>query len=347
MIFVAARSAGGEESYDSAATHSCRRNSERARAEPARVGESIIMERGMKQLPVRCAGIALAAAAALAAPAASAATVFSFTSQAGDSVGLGESKVYTEADSTISLSGDSRHIIVRVEDGSDNWYVSLGAPVDQKFEVRRFLDAENPTRRTGRAPYVYLANNGRRCDDAWGEIRIQQFETDADDNITALEATVLQHCDSATAPVLAAVIRHNVEPLSLKLDGDPGDFVGEGIDKTYYGDTTLFQLWGDAQGAGYTASGSRDRWSAELYPPVGQALHVGTYAIAETADASHAGFRFERPTRRCPQISGGTLELKAVEFDPATGAMTGLHAEFVQRCDGSSEALRGTIRYQA
>lgn len=289
----------------------------------------------------------LAAACVAAAPSAIAATVFSYTSQPGDPVGLGESQVYTEADAALELSGDSRHLILRVDRGSDSWYVSLGAPLEQKFEVRRFYDAENPTRRTGRAPYVYLGNNGRRCDEAWGEIHVQQFRTDEADRIVAFEATVLQRCGAAAAPVLAAVIRHNVEPLSLRLQADPGDYVGQGIDKAYAGDTSVFQLWGSRDYASYSASGQHDRWSAQLLPPTGATLQVGSYPIAETPDATHAGFRFERPERRCPQISGGRLEIKSVRFDPDSGEMTGLHAEFVQHCQGASEALRGTLRYQA
>jgi len=295
----------------------------------------------------RSGALVIAAACVAAAPAATAATVFSYTSQPGDPVGLGESQVYTEADATLSFSGDSRHAVLRVERGSDSWYVSLGAPLEQKFEVRRFYDAESPTRRTGRAPYVHLDNNGRRCSELWGEIHVQQLRTDEEDRIVAFEATVLQRCGAASAPVLAAVIRHNVEPLSLRLQADPGDYVGQGIDEAYAGDTSVFQLWGNREGARYSASGQHEFWNAELLPPTGAALQVGIYPIAETPDATHAGFRFERPERRCPQISGGQLEIKSVRFDPASGEMTGLHAEFVQHCEGASDALRGTLRYQA
>lgn len=299
------------------------------------------------RLSNRYAGIALALGGVLAAPTALAGTVFSFVSLPGDPIGLGESKTYTDADATLSVSGDSRHAIVRVERGDDNWYISLGAPPEQAFQVRRYADAENPTRRTGRAPYVYLSTNGRRCNDAWGEIRIRQFATDASDRIAALEAAVLQHCEAADAPVLAGVIRYNTAPLSLALDSDAGDYVGQGLRKDYYGDTSVFQLWGSAQGLAYTASGQRDRWSAELLPPLGQALRVGTFPIAEAADATRAGFRFENPSRRCPRISSGSVQIHSVQFDPGDGSVKALHAQFVQRCDGSSEELRGTIRYQA
>lgn len=302
------------------------------------------MEREMIKCLTTCMTVVLTM---FAAPATLASTVFSVAGEPGEPIGLGETKTYTDADSELSISGDSRHVIVRVDRDSDSWYVSLGAPNEQKFEARRFLDAENPTRRTGRAPYVYLSSNGRRCDDAWGEINIRQFRTDAADNLVAFEAAIVQRCNAADAPVLAAVIRHNTQPLSLRLDGDAGDYVGQGIAKTYYGDTSLFQLWGNNQALGFIASGQRDRWSAEIYPPSGQTLAVGLYPIAETSDATHAGFRFERPTRRCASISGGSLEVKSIEFDPVDGGVKALHAEFVQRCDGASEALRGTIRYQA
>ncbi|NUO76397.1 MAG: hypothetical protein HOQ32_10315 [Lysobacter sp.] len=291
-----------------------------------------------------CFAAALAFASVVAAPA-QAATLFSTTSQPGDPVGLGQSAVYTDADASLTLDADARSIRLMVSRDDDSWYVSLGAPRDRKFEVGRYYDAENPTRRTGRAPYVYLANNGRRCDDAWGEIHIQQLELDADERVVALEATVLQHCNSADAPVLAAVIRHNVEPLSLKIDSDPGDVVGEGLQKSYYGDTSVFELWGGGQSAMFNAHGQRDYWRASLFAPYGQTLQVGTYAIGDTAPAGSAVFVFERPSRPCMRVSSGTLRIEAVEYDP-DGVITGLHAQFEQHCDGAAEALRGTIRYR-
>ncbi len=291
--------------------------------------------------------LVLAVAALMASPLASAATVFSVSSQPGDPVGLGESRVYTDADATLSIEGGERNLILRAEQGVDQWYLSLGAPVEQVFQPRRFAEAEHPTRRSGRAPYLFVSRNGQHCDPLWGEIQVRQFRTDAQGRIEAVEAAVVQRCHRADAPLLAAVIRHNTQPLSLRVDSQAGDYVGEGLQRTYYGDTSLFQLWGDRQALGYTASGRRDRWSAELYAPTGQALAVGRYAIAETPDAQHAGFRFERPERRCPAITGGSVEIKAIGFDPDTGAVQSLHAEFVQYCQGATQALRGTLRYQA
>lgn len=293
----------------------------------------------------RCTATALAFAALFAASA-QAETVFSTTSQPGDPVGDGQSAVYTDADSSITVDASAHSIRVMVSRGDDYWYVSMAPPPQRRFEVGRYYDAENPTRRTGRAPYVYLSNNGRRCDDAWGEIRIQQLELDANDQVVALEATVLQRCDSATAPVLAAVIRHNVPPLSLRVDSDPGDYVGQGLQKSYFGDTSTFQLWGGAQWMDLTVSGQRDVWRASLFAPDGGALQTGTWAIGDSAPAGGPRFAFERPTRPCPRVSGGTLQIKALEFDPVDGQMTAIHAEFEQRCDGASEALRGTLRYR-
>lgn len=299
----------------------------------------------MTKFHTQAIAAALAFAGFLAAPA-QAATVFSTYSQPGDPIGEGQSAVYTDSDSTLSLDADARSIRLSVSRGDDSWYVSLGAPRERKFEVGRYYDAENPTRRTGRAPYVYLASNGRRCDDAWGEIHIQQLQLDADERVVALEATVLQHCDSASAPVLAAVIRHNVAPLSLKIDSDPGDVVGEGLQKSYYGDTSVFELWGGGQSAMLNVHGQRDYWRASLFAPYGQILQVGTYPIGDAAPAGSAVFVFERPSRPCMRVSSGTLQILAVEYDP-DGVITALHADFVQHCDGAAEAVRGTIRYRA
>ncbi|RDZ28908.1 hypothetical protein [Lysobacter silvisoli] len=290
----------------------------------------------------RCTAIALAFAG-LFAVSAQAETVFSTTSQDGDPVGLGQSAVFTDTDSAMTFEGDAHSIRMTVARDDDHWYVSLGAPTQRRFEVGRYYHAEHPTLRTGRAPFVYMANTGRRCNDLWGEIHIQQVEYDRQGRIAALEATVLQRCDNATAPVLAAVIRHNVAPYSLKFVSGGDDPVGLGQQKTYLGDTSTFALNGDTGYMHLTVSGQRDVWRIDLMPSPGTAIQPGTWPIGTTTGPM---FMFDRPTGgRCSWISGGQVEVKGVRYDSLDGRMTGIHLEFQQFCDGADKPLTGTVRY--
>ncbi|KRD40120.1 MULTISPECIES: hypothetical protein [unclassified Lysobacter] len=290
----------------------------------------------------RCTTAALAFAGLFAASA-HADTVFAVHSQAGDPVGAGQSAVYTDADSTMTMEADAHSIRLTVARGDDHWYVSVGAPTQRKFELGRYYDAEHPTLRTGRAPYVYMANGGRRCDDLWGEIHIQQLELDRQGRVAALEATVLQRCGSASAPVLAAVIRHNVAPYSVKLDSGGDDPVGQGLQKSYFGDTSTFHLLGESNYMDFTVSGQRDVWRAKLRPPVGGVLQPGTWPIGTDTSAL---FVFDRPSQgRCSWISGGQVEVKGVRYDPLNGRLIGIHVDFEQFCDGADKPLRGSIRY--
>lgn len=292
----------------------------------------------------RCTAIALAFAGLFAASA-QAETVFSTTSQPGDPVGDGQSAVYTDADSSMTFDADAQSIRLSVSRGDDHWYVSLGAPPERKFEVGRYYNAEHPTLRTGRAPFVYMANAGRRCDDLWGELHIQQIEYDRQGRVAALEATVLQRCESDSAPVLAAVIRHNVAQYSLKYVSGGDDPVGLGQQKSYFNDTTVFGLNGEPTYMSMNVSGQRDLWRIKLRPPAGGVIRPATWPIGTETSAM---FTFDRPNNtgtRCGWISGGQVQVKGVRYDPLDGRMTGIHLDFEQFCDGADKPLTGTLRY--
>ncbi|MEI2430514.1 hypothetical protein RDV84_16350 [Lysobacter yananisis] len=299
----------------------------------------------MTRLSTMCGALALAIAGLAAAPSALAETSYSFASEAGDYIGQGQSKTYTGADSTIAVSGNAQALQMSVNRGNDNWRIELSAPRGQRLQPGRYYFAERSAFRTGRSPGIDIGGNGRGCGSTWGSVYIQQIEFGANDAVTALEATGLQRCELENAPLLTAKLRYNVQPLSLALDSDAGDYIGRGLRKDYAGDTSTFAVSGNAGYLIYNVSGQRDSWSAILRPPTGQTLGVGTYPISRFGDANSVGFDFAGNGRGCNRVAG-SIAIKAVEVDPVSRMVTGLSADFEQRCEAGSTALRGSIRYK-
>ncbi|SDY28133.1 hypothetical protein SAMN04487939_101617 [Lysobacter sp. yr284] len=299
----------------------------------------------MTRLSTMCGALALAIAGLAAAPSALAETSYSFASETGDYIGQGQSRTYTGADANIAVSGNAQALQMSVSRGSDNWRIELSAPRGQRLQPGRYYFAERSAFRTGRSPGIDIDGNGRGCGNAWGSVYIQQIEFGADDAVTALEATGLQRCERENAPLLTAKLRYNAPPLSLALDSDAGDYIGRGLRKDYAGDTSTFAVSGNDGYLIYSVSGQRDSWSAILRPPTGQTLGVGTYPISRFGDANSFGFDFAGNGRGCNRVAG-SIAIKAVEVDPLTRLVTGLSADFEQRCEAGSTALRGSLRYK-
>lgn len=288
--------------------------------------------------------VAAAVVLAMASSGAMAQSVYSFKSANGDYIGQGQSKVYTDGDSRFTVSGSPQSLTVAVSNADDWWYLTFAAPRGETLKPGRYYNVERASFRTGRSAGLDVSGNGRGCNDVWGSLFVRQFELDPAGGIARLEASFVQRCGSASAPVLAGTVRHQVEPLYLSLSSGAGDYVGQGVRRTYYGDTSTFVLTGDASRFSYGASGQRDDWMARIAAPTGQRLAKGRYATARFADTQRAGLDFSGNGRGC-NASSGELDVRALETDPVSGAVTSLYATFVQYCDASTVPLKGTIRY--
>lgn len=300
----------------------------------------------MTQLSTMCRALALAVAGLAAAPAvqAQAETSYSFVSQPGDYIGQGQTRSYTSPGAQISVNGNGQDLTLNVSAGNEWWYAQIAAPRGQTFQPGRYYSAERASFRTGRSPGVDVSGTGRGCNETWGSVYIQQIEYAANGSIAALDATALQRCGE-NAPLLTAQLRYNAKPLSLSLNSDVGDYIGGGKRKDYAGDTSTFAVSGTDSYLTYTASGQRDSWMAILRPPSGQTLQPGTYPITRFGDGGTFGFDFFGNGRGCNRVSG-SITVKAVDVDPASRLVTGLSADFEQRCEAGATALRGSIRYK-
>jgi hypothetical protein len=249
----------------------------------------------------------------------------------------------TPANSTFSVTGDRENFNLVVAGDGDFYSVEIAAPRGEELRRGSFAAAERVAFRTGRAPGVDVSGNGRGCNETWGSFIIRQVEFNELGIVSKFDATITQKCDSSAAPALTVTVLYNAEPWQFTLTSTAGDYVGQGVKRTYLGNTSDFVLNGTTQYLTYGVSGLRDDWLAVITPPNGQQLAVGTYPTQRFAGPDHAGLDFFGNGRGCNQ-STGTLNIKGIETD-AEGDVTALYALITQYCDGSTVPLKGTIRY--
>src|SRR5262249_51073817 len=142
---------------------------------------------------------------------------------------------------------------------------------------------------------------------------VNQIASDSSGNVTLLDASFTQQCDSPSVPALTGVVRYQALPLGYAFQSDPGDYIGAGGDQRYTNSTSTFTINGDQTGVIYSVSGLRDTWTAIIRPPNGQTLQVGTYDTARFADLGHAGLDVFGDGRTCNQ-SSGTLTIGSITF---------------------------------
>jgi hypothetical protein len=292
------------------------------------------------------ATVLMGATPAQAAPAS--VTSYSFTSEAGDYIGGGQSRDYRSPATTIRMSGTAGDLTVSVDAGSEWWTVHLAAPRGDVLRPGRYLDAERASFRTGRSPGLDVSGTGRGCNEVYGSFWIDQIGVAPDGTVTLLDARFTQHCERADAPRLQGTVKFAAFPLSYRFVSDAGDYIGAGVTKGYTNATSVFGLQGTASGVAFSVSGERDDWTVYLYPPAGQTLTVGTYTGAQRYpfnDAGRPGLSVSGNGRGCNTLTG-QFTIREIAFD-AAGAVTALFATYEQHCEGGTPALRGTIRYFA
>ena len=247
---------------------------------------------------------------------------------------------------TIAVSGNAGYLTVSINTEDESWGVDLAAPRDDTLRPGVYSGAERAAFRTGRAPGLDVFGNGSGCNEVYGQFTIDQIEVGADGAVTVLDARYSRRCESAAATPLTGRVRYQAYPLSYRFISDVGDYIGQGVTKSYTNSTTVFTFLGNREGAHFDVSGRRDWWNISLAAPVGQELAVGTYTGAvRFADAASPGLNVSGNGRGCNQITG-SFTIRDMAHN-AEGEMTALWATFEQHCEGGAPALRGTIRYYA
>ncbi len=134
----------------------------------------------------------------------------------------------------------------------------------------------------------------------------------------------------------------------LEFRSDPGDWIGQGMNHTWYPTDGAFMA---LQSPGYVNvdfRGGPDSWSLTFKAPSGRQLTPGAYEGATR-------YPFQPPTKPGLDISGsrracneltGRFDVLQAEYAP-DGRIERFAADFEQHCEGSTPALRGSIRYNA
>ena len=276
-------------------------------------------------------------------------TSLSIAADQADYIGHGIAKSLAAPHDEVTATGTGADVRLHVKnpkDVSEWWDAEIAAPIGQTLHVGTYTGAERAAFRTGTAPGLDISGSGRGCNKVTGDFVIYEIKTDGAGNIVQLDADAHQHCEGAAA-VLNAALRFNAVPMNFILKSDTGDYVGQGMSKTYDGSTSTFgmQAYG-AGGINYSVSGLGDTWRAIITPPTGTQLTAGsTYSTTRFSDATHAGLDFFGDGRGC-NTSSGSLTINVITRD-GSGTVTALNATFVQHCENKTPALTGAIRYNA
>lgn len=135
---------------------------------------------------------------------------------------------------------------------------------------------------------------------------------------------------------------------SLEFDSDPGDFIGGGVDRSWYPVDGSFRV---SSGPGLVSvdfDGGPDRWTLNFKAPQGRDLEVGPYEKATR-------YPFQSPTKPGLSVygSGRGCNTSTGRFDVRElvlgedGTVERFAADFEQHCEAAVPALRGSIRYRA
>jgi hypothetical protein len=138
---------------------------------------------------------------------------------------------------------------------------------------------------------------------------------------------------------------------SLRLEGEPGDFILGGEARFYTSrDGEFFPgiVAADRVELRFSAPALFDEWSLMFAAPSGTTLGVGTYSNAVKYGLqapSQPGLSVSGEGRACSSLTG-SFEIKQIGFT-SRGGLDSLWATFEQFCGGTAAALRGEVRYHA
>jgi len=135
----------------------------------------------------------------------------SFVSDAGDSIGQGETWELESFLSNLSVMTEPsrNHVLFRI-DGSDGrmpvtWGLDLAAPQGQQLKTGTYSNAARYGFQAPAAPGLAFAGNGRFCNTLTGQFTITDLVFAADGSVQRLAASFEQHCEGA-----GAALRGNV-----------------------------------------------------------------------------------------------------------------------------------------
>jgi len=132
-------------------------------------------------------------------------------------------------------------------------------------------------------------------------------------------------------------------PNFVKLQSDPGDWVGDGRAYDYSRENALISMTANG-GTVHIGIDGDEHWGGDV-ELLTSTLQPGTYSgLQRTRDATTGGLSWSGEGRGCNTVSG-SVTVDSVTY--AAGALSTLDLRFEQHCDGKTAALRGTIHWRA
>src|SRR3954471_22426710 len=147
---------------------------------------------------------------ALAAPAGARAAgtdAVTMLSDQGDYIGGGTHRLYTPLNSTISVSGSTGYVSVRVSGGphGDSFTLDFAAPPGQTLAPGVYDRAQRAAFREAGRPGIDISGDGRGCNEDAGRFEVRDLSVAADGTLQRLWIVYEQHCEGGTAALFGEV----------------------------------------------------------------------------------------------------------------------------------------------
>ena len=151
---------------------------------------------------------------------------------------------------------------------------------------------------------------------------------------------------------LATCRSAEAQTTALYLDSEPGDFIGQGVERTWTSSELTFRVLSSSPSTfwirGDNFSSGSTWWDLQFAAPANSVLTPGTYEDAiryPFQSPQMPGLDVEGSGRGCNTLTGRFIVYEIVRN--AAGQVEQFAADFEQHCDDSVPALFGAIRFNA
>jgi Caspase domain len=135
----------------------------------------------------------------------------------------------------------------------------------------------------------------------------------------------------------------------LAFSSEPNEYIGNGeTRKLIAGDLKFTVEQDDPDQISLSIKEGELQWELTFVAPKGKILTVGAYTNGQRAgfqDDSNPGFALSGSGRGCGEVNA-RFHILNIKRD-RSGRLVEFDADFVQRCDGATESLRGQLRFRA
>ena len=293
-------------------------------------------------------------------------------SDPGEIVGLGQTRLFTSADSSVLVSGAQQQTIVEVY-GNEIWSGTFKAMESQSrlvvgyFPNLKGLPFNNPVR--GGVAWI---GEGRGCVALGGWFAIDRIAYGTDGRVTAITARFEQACEGSSAVLRGAVSwdappdRSALPPAILAPAGSwhapapalpatgnyfytssgPGDDIGDGRTTL---DTPLDSVFAvTSTGASLSARiATALSFNGQFTAPTGQnALQAGVYdGLTRPTQVNPLGTTtWSSNTTACSSVRAW-VAIDAVTY--SAGVLTAIDLRFEQACGSATATLKGQLHWRA